>query len=63
MADQIEGLAPDPNLWFLNRTEWKKWTEFVWTGNGPGPELDTIHPRRDHLIFRIPITITDEEDY
>ena len=25
--------------------------------------IDSMHLRRDHLIFRMPITITDEEDY
>ena len=33
-ADQ-KGLAP--RIGVFNRT---KWTDFVWTGNGPGPELD-----------------------
>ena len=25
--------------------------------------IDNMHLRRDHLIFRMPITIIDEEDY
>ena len=45
LNDKINGIGFDvtdqrfsgSGLWSLNRTEW---TEFVWTWNGPGPELD-----------------------